>query len=223
MGKLHGACFKNSSAKISSEWAEFCPYKDTAMGCCQNSHGRLILQWNAGMRSRSQSRSHWSWHILAGAGVGARAIGTFCLELESEPEPSKMFLLRLQRRGKIIKKKTQNVQCENVEVIIVTAQFLNSHGLGSLSDLRGRAYCPGVAQPHLSGDIGLWHHPTDGTMAGSPCTRVGWDPRTEARPVHLFIYFCCTLNSIHTSWLLMLRWLCHELQWIVRWSINFMK
>ena len=107
------------------------------------------------MRSWSWSRSR---HILAGAGagVGAGAVGTFCPEPESEPEPSKNVPAPAPKERKNHKKKTQNVQCENVESIIVTAQFPNSHGLGSLSDLRGRAYCLGVAQPRLSGDIGLW-------------------------------------------------------------------
>ena len=69
----------------------------------------------------------------------------------------------------------------------------HSHELASLSDLNGRAHCLGAAPSRLSGHIGQWYHPTvsaqwlDHVAPG----RVG-DPRTEARPIHLFIYFIYT-------------------------------
>ena len=81
-------------------------------------HSFQFTNFSKEMRSWSRSRSRQSRHISAGAG----AVGTFCSELE--PEPSKIASAPAGKRGKITKKKVQNVKRENTESIIFIAQFL---------------------------------------------------------------------------------------------------
>ena len=75
------------------------------------------------------------------------------------------------------------------------------HGLATSSDLSVRAYCLGVALPHLSGRIEQWHHPTVTAQWLDQVTpgRIG-DSRTEARSVHSFIYLFTRKTASTPSW-----------------------
>ena len=76
----------------------------------------------------------------------------------------------------------------------------NSHGLGSLSNPRGRAYCLGVAQPRLCGHIGLWYQPTVTAQSLDHVPQGGLGPpdRGEASSfIYLFILFTRTTASKH--------------------------
>ena len=148
----------------------------------------------------------------AGAGAGAAGAGTFRPEPEPESEPSehfvrsrsrswsrlKKFRLRLQRRGRIIKKKTHRMKCKNVESIIFTAQFLPFSQPGNLEWPQQKSILPRSfpAPP-------VWTHWTmpssdcDGTMAGSRCNRAGWGPSNRGEASSFIFNFAYMYNGIY--------------------------
>ena len=129
---------------------------------------------------RSRSRSQSSRNISFGARAGA-VYKKFWSGFETEENHKK-----------------ENAKTQNASYSLLSSS--HSYGLSSLSDLNGRAHCLGTAPSRLSGHIGQWYQVTVSAqwMDHVAPGRVG-DPRTEARPIYLFIYLHVFVSIIYNA------------------------